>query len=134
MTDTIVDDALQGARAAIFDWDGTLADTQERNYQALSAAVAPHQITIDRAWYAQHAGLPIHELILRLADGLAVPVDRIIETSRAHLLSTITPGTIIPIAPVVNLAQQARRRGLPCAVASGAAAALVEPGLQALNL
>src|SRR5262245_6279294 len=116
--DAIVADALRGTAAVIFDWDGTLADTQDRNYQALSTALPPHHVTVDRAWYAQHAGLPIHDLLTALPDDLPVPVEQIVQASRAHLLATTTAGTIRPIAAAVHLAQQAHGRGLPCAVAS----------------
>ncbi|WP_413470755.1 HAD family hydrolase [Streptomyces sp. C8S0] len=42
--------------------------------------------------------------------------------------------TITPIPCVVELLGQARRAGMPCAVASGASRLLVDPGLDALGL
>ncbi len=37
--------------AAVFDWDGTLVDTLGMIYRANVAALAPHGITMTRAWF-----------------------------------------------------------------------------------
>src|SRR4051812_15629852 len=37
--------------AAVFDWDGTLVDTLAMIYRANVAALAPHGITMTRAWF-----------------------------------------------------------------------------------
>lgn len=127
-------EALRGSHGVIFDWDGTLADTQDRNYQALCAALTPYRITVDRSWYGQHAGLPIRDLLAQLPVTTPLPLDEIIATSRATLLASTTPDTIAAIPAAVELARQARAVGLPCAVASGAAAVLVIAGLDVLGL
>ncbi|MGB3444591.1 MAG: hypothetical protein WBA97_38110 [Actinophytocola sp.] len=46
----IIAAALNGRRALIVDWDNTLADTHERNYRALTDALAPYGITVTRDW------------------------------------------------------------------------------------
>jgi beta-phosphoglucomutase-like phosphatase (HAD superfamily) len=134
MTDSIIRTALKGRRAVILDWDGTLADTQDRNYHALSAALAPHHITIDRDWYRHHAGLTIHDLLALVAARAPLPIEHIAAASRGSLLASTRPDTLAPIPSAVALARHARAAGLRCAVASGAASVLVEAGLDVLNL
>lgn len=134
MTDSIIRTGLVGRRAVIFDWDGTLADTQDRNYQALKAAMAAHHGVIDRDWYRHHAGLAIRDLLTLLPALTPLPIEQIIATSRARLLASTTPDNLAAIPAAVDLARHARAAGLRCAVASGAAGALVEAGLKALDL
>ncbi|MGH4013760.1 MAG: HAD family hydrolase [Pseudonocardiaceae bacterium] len=132
--DLIIHIALTDRRAVIFDWDGTLADTRDRNYRSLCAALAPHNITVDPDWYRQHCGLAIRDLLALLQAQGTFPIEQVLAASRAHLLTATTPDTLIPIPVAVTLARQARAVGLPCAVASGAAAVLVNAGLEVLDL
>lgn len=130
----IISAALHGCRAVLFDWDGTLADTHERNYRSLCDALAPHQVTIDAQWYRQHCGLPILDMLAQVPTPVRLPVDQILAASRARLLALTTPATLAAIPVTVELAQRARAAGLPCAVASGAGAVLVNTGLDVLGL
>ncbi|MGH3548172.1 MAG: HAD family hydrolase [Pseudonocardiaceae bacterium] len=134
MTDSIIHTALTGSRAVIFDWDGTLADTQDHNYQALSAALAPHHATIDRDWYRQHPGLAIRDLLTLVPTQTPLPIEQITATSRASLLASTTPDTLTAIPAAVDLVRHAIAARLHCTVASGAARALAEAGLDVLNL
>ncbi|MGH3669826.1 MAG: HAD family hydrolase [Pseudonocardiaceae bacterium] len=134
MTDSIIPTALTGRRAVILDWDGTLADTQDRNYQALSAALAAHRVAINRDWYRHHAGLPIRDLLTLVPTQRPLPIEQIIVTSRAALLASTTPAGLTVIPAAVDLARYALAAGLRCAVASTAARALVEAGLDVLKL
>lgn len=43
----IISAALRSRRAVIFDWDGTLANTHERNFRSLCDALDPHNVTVD---------------------------------------------------------------------------------------
>ncbi|MEE1931523.1 HAD family phosphatase [Streptomyces sp. TRM 70351] len=119
-------------QALLLDFDGTLADTRRGHEDALHAALQPYGVALDPDWYGQHIGLSIHDLLAVLPGDRALPHDEIIQRSRAHLLATVH--TITPIPCIVELLQQARRAGLPCAVASGASRLLVDPGLDALGL
>jgi len=47
----VVEDAPPLPAAAVFDWDGTLVDTLGMIYRANVAALAPHGITMTRAWF-----------------------------------------------------------------------------------
>lgn len=119
-------------QALVLDFDGTLADTRRSHEEALRAALHAYGVALDPGWYGRHIGLSIHDLLAVLPGGQDLPHDEIIQSSRAHLLGAVD--TITPIPCVVELLQQARRVGLPCAVASGASRLLVEPGLDALGL
>ncbi|RMI46718.1 HAD family hydrolase [Streptomyces triticirhizae] len=122
----------EGVEALILDFDGTLADTRRGHEESLRAALDPYGVDLDPSWYARHIGLSIHDLLAKLPGGQALPRDEIVQRSRAHLLAAVH--TITPVPCVVELLRQARRAGLPCAVASGASRLLVNPGLHALGL
>jgi HAD superfamily hydrolase (TIGR01509 family) len=126
--------ALAGCRAVVFDWDGTLADTHQRNYRALLDALAPYEITVDPGWYRRHCGLPVRDLLAAVPGTARLPTEQILAASRSRLLALTTPGTLSAIPATVALARRARAAGLPCAVASGAAAELVTTGLYVLGL
>ncbi len=121
-----------GIEALVFDFDGTLADTTPSHEQALRAALEPHGFGLDHDWYRGHVGLSIHDLLDALPGGRQLPHEEIIAQSRAHLLATVH--SITPIACAVALLRDARRAGLPCAVASGASRLLVHPGIHTLGL
>ncbi|WP_175500027.1 MULTISPECIES: HAD family phosphatase [unclassified Streptomyces] len=121
-----------GVGALILDFDGVLADTVGRHEAALRAALRPYGVDLDSGWYGRHVGLSIHDLLAALPGGRSLPHDEIVQRSRGHLLAAMN--TITPIPCVVELLGQARRAGMPCAVASGASRLLVDPGLDALGL
>lgn len=116
----------------VLDFDGTLADTTSSHQQALAAALHPHGVRLDAAWYRRHLGLSIHDLLDALPGAAHLPAEEIIRASRAHLLDRLH--TLVSIACVLELLHTAHRCGLSCAVASGASQALVAPGLAALGL
>ncbi|MEU0715624.1 HAD family phosphatase [Streptomyces lavendulocolor] len=122
----------KGVEALILDFDGVLADTVGQHEDALRAALQPYGVALDSGWYGRHAGLSIHDLLAALPGGRSLPHDEIVQRSRGHLLASVH--TITPIRCVVELLRQARRAGVPCAVASGASRLLVDPGLDALGL
>ncbi|MBR8742584.1 HAD family phosphatase [Nocardiopsis sp. MG754419] len=121
-----------GVEALILDFDGTLADTTPGHERALRAALRPHGVDLDAHWYRSHVGLSIHDLLAALPGGEHLPHEEIIRRSRGHLSALLH--TIAPLSCVVALLRAARRAHLPCAVASGAARLLVEPGIRALGL
>ncbi|MFB8040516.1 HAD family hydrolase [Streptomyces hydrogenans] len=122
----------KGVEALVLDFDGVLADTVGRHEAALRAALQPYGVDLDSDWYSRHVGLSIHDLLAALPGGRPLPHDEIVQRSRGHLLASVH--TITPIPCVVELLGQARRAGVPCAVASGASRLLVDPGLDALGL
>lgn len=124
---------LTGRRGVIFDWDGTLVDNHLRNYQALCAALAPHRVTVGPQWYRQHCGLPIYELLRRIPGARHLPLEQIVTASRSGLLASTSPATLVANTTVLDLAEYANTRGLPCAIATGSAAVLVTAGLDALG-
>lgn len=121
-----------GTRALILDYDGTLADTTGSNERALREALVPYGIALDPAWYQQHVGRSIHDLLAQLPGAAALPNHQIIAASRRRLLASLHILRAIPAT--LSLLHAARNAGLPCAIASGASSALVHPALDALHL
>ena len=125
---------LSGAAALLLDWDGTLADTTSSNYANLCAVLAAHGVSVDRAWYNQHAGLALADLldVLRAAQPAVPDTAQLVAQCRERRLAACALVTAIPAT--LELLDQARRCGLPCAIASGAAANIVHGGIAALGL
>ncbi|GAA4981507.1 HAD family phosphatase [Kitasatospora paranensis] len=125
---------LRGAQALIVDWDGTVVDNTAARRAALQAALAPHGIPVPTERYRALAGLPVREVIARLAADAALlppPAEEVVARSRAALLADPAPR---PIPCTLDLLQTAGSLGLPLAVASSAAAVLVHDGIQRLGL
>jgi beta-phosphoglucomutase-like phosphatase (HAD superfamily) len=127
-------DPLAGADALLLDWDGTLADTISSNYANLTAVLAAHGAGVDRAWYDQHVGLALADLldVLRAVRPALPDTAELVTQCRARWLAALGPVTAIPAT--LALLDRARRRGLPCPIASGAAADIVHAGITALGL
>ncbi|MFP8941668.1 HAD family hydrolase [Streptomyces fenghuangensis] len=126
------DSALRGVGALVLDWDGTLADTHQARYRALSQALAPFGVLLDEDFYRARSGRPVLDLLSRLP--VPVPADRVREASARLLLEHLRSGHLQPIPATLALLHQARAAGLPCAIASSASRRLVTTGLRALNL
>lgn len=127
-------DPLCGAAALLLDWDGTLADTTSSNYTRLCAILSAHGIGVGRAWYNKQAGLALADLLdaLRTTHPAVPGTAQLVAQCRELRLAD--PGPVTAIPATIALLGQARRRGLPCAIASGAVTDIVHAGITALGL
>jgi beta-phosphoglucomutase-like phosphatase (HAD superfamily) len=116
--------------AVIFDWDGTLVDSQPLNFAALAAALVPHGVLLERGWYGRRLGRSTADLLAEL--GAAVPVAEVIAECRRRIIAG-APGLVVH-ARVAELARRAEAAGLDRAIASGGAGDVVRAGLAATGL
>ncbi|MEW1760456.1 HAD family phosphatase [Streptomyces cyaneofuscatus] len=126
-----VDELLQDVDGVVVDWDGTVVDNAEIRLSALQQALAPYGVDVDPQWYTLNCGLPIREVIARLAGPRTLPVEEIVPASRRLLLSGPPPQLI---ASTMDLLHRAEALGLPRAVASAAGGVLIHPVIERLGL
>lgn len=124
-----------GYDALIFDWDGTLVDSQPVNFRALSGALAPHGVTMTATWYRQRMGTSGAELIEQLALEQRIdrplPLDQIVRDCLNSIKSLIREIRINSV--VADVARRAYGRR-PLAVASGGSREVVLPALDHTGL
>ncbi|MFE1190036.1 HAD family hydrolase [[Kitasatospora] papulosa] len=130
-TELAVDELLQEVDGVVVDWDGTVVDNAEIRLSALQQALAPYGVDVDPQWYALNCGLPIREVIARLAGQRTLPVEEIVPSSRRLLLGGPPPRLI---DSTIDLLRRAEALGLPRAVASAAAGVLIHPVIDRLGL
>ncbi|MEE1805834.1 HAD family hydrolase [Streptomyces sp. BE133] len=130
-TELAVDEVLQDIDGVIVDWDGTVVDNAEIRLSALQQALAPYDVDVDPQWYALNCGLPIREVIARLAGQRTLPVEEIVPASRRLLLGGPPPRLI---DSTIDLLRRAEALGLPRAVATAAAGVLIHPVIDRLGL
>lgn len=119
--------------AAIFDCDGTLADTMPLHYRAWRAILDPLGCPFPEEQFYAWGGVTAVEVIERLnrQHGLSIPARETAEVKEAAF-AEILEG-VGPIAPVV--AEAHRLYGLcPLGVASGGITPLVERTLVAIGI
>lgn len=122
-----------GVAALIFDWDGTLVDTEQANRRSLAAALAPYDIVLSPQWFAANSGLSIEEMMRELARGSRSPIDvgGVIAARDAIFLREV--GRIREHRDVAKIAR-AFHGDLPLAVASGGTRRLIEAAMKVTAL
>ena len=108
------------ADALLFDWDGTLVDSQAANYRAMSHALSVAGLRIEKDWFDARTGLSsaamVEVLALESGVALAVPVTDLVKRRDARFLEEAK--NIRPHAPVREVVEAAHGR-TPMAIASG---------------
>lgn len=117
----------------IFDCDGTLADTMPTHYRAWCAALGDSARFFPEPDFYQLGGVPTCRIVELLNErhGLTLPIESIVERKEALFLELSQ--TVIPIAPVISVAQRFHSR-IPLAVASGGHRHVVVSTLEALGV
>ena len=120
--------------AAIFDCDGTLADTMPLHYEAWRKTLDPLNAPFPEETFYAWGGVTAFEIIDRLnaLHGLQIPSHETALQKEADYRELIFRAR--PIVPVVNEARRFRNAGIPLAVASGGIRAVVEETLRALGI
>lgn len=126
-----VDQLLKDVDGVVVDWDGTVIDNADARLSALQQALAPYGVDVDPQWHALNGGLPIRDVIARLAGPRALPIEEIVPASRRLLLNGPPPRLI---DSTIHLLRRAEALGLPRAVASAAAGILIHPLIERLTL
>ncbi len=112
-----------GARrpaALLFDWDGTLVDSQEGNYCAVRDALATIGVRIEREWFEARTGLSARDLFgERLADRPeidAATLDRLTELRDALFMRNARAVRAFPDSVAII---EHFHGAIPIAIASG---------------
>jgi HAD superfamily hydrolase (TIGR01509 family) len=130
--------------AIIFDFDGTIADTEEAHRQAFNAAFLEHSLFWN--WGAQQYGKLLavsggKERILAYIDGLAAtPAEKarlagiapLVHRTKTRIFAELVESGGVPLRPgVARLLREARDNGVRLAIASTTTATNVEALLAA---
>ena len=128
-------DITPGAKALIFDLDGTLADTMPWHYQAWQKACLRFGIVMDTVFLQAHTGAPgwkIAEEVIAMngKTGIVSPED--IMSVKLEEFFAIQHN-VTPIEPVINLVQKYHRK-LPMSVGTGGHREAVEKTLEIVGI
>ena len=117
------------AKALIFDCDGTLLDTMPLHWSAWCAICRETGLRFNKESFYALAGVPGREIIRELANQQGIVLDpmEVYARKKAFFLNGLKSVRAIPC--VVQFALEARRTGIPTAVASGSSRAQVEQGI-----
>jgi HAD superfamily hydrolase (TIGR01509 family) len=125
--------AMTATSAAVFDLDGTLADTMPVHYSVWTEIAARYGITFPEERFYQMGGIPTGKIaaILAAEQGLAIDPATVAREKEQMVLLRVPD--VKPIPAVVEIARRCRDAG-PVAIASGGSRAMVERTLRQIGL
>jgi HAD superfamily hydrolase (TIGR01509 family) len=112
--ESFIDDDVQ---ALLFDWDGTLADTRQANYEALRIALASSGHHLDESWYAERTGLSTIDLLATFGNvhGFVPDIEQLLRVRQNAYMDSLS--TIREVSAVADIARANAGR-MPAAIAS----------------
>ena len=119
--------------AAIFDLDGTLADTMPVHYRGWLDIAARYGIDFPEDKFYSMGGIPTAKIAAMLAAQQGLTFDPVAVAREKEQLVLQRVGEVLPIAAVVEIARRCRQVG-PVAIASGGSRAMVEGTLRQIGL
>jgi HAD superfamily hydrolase (TIGR01509 family) len=121
--------------ALVFDFDGTLVDTETAEFESVRLVWADHGHTYDAARWSPWVGTASEVPWLdELERALGEPVDRVALRRQARALNRELLHLVLPRPGVTRLLADADAAGVPMAIASNAPADWVERHLERLGL
>ena len=121
--------------ALVFDFDGTLVDTETAEFESVRLVWADHGQTYDMArwspWVGTASAVPWLD---ELEHAVGEPVDRVTLRDRARSYNRDLLHLVLPRPGVTRLLAEADAAGVPMAIASNAPADWVERHLDRLGL
>ena len=119
--------------AAIFDCDGTLADTMPLHYRAWSDSLAPHGVPFPEEIFYEWGGVTTREIVTRLNALYGATLD---PDGFTHAKEENYKRLIPHVGPVAAVVAEVRRLHgrCPLAVASGGLRAIIETTLKTVGL
>ena len=119
---------------AIFDCDGTLADTMPLHYRAWCDTLSPLGCPFPEDQFYAWGGSTAEEIIERLNALHGLHIDAAATAhAKEHLYRTLIP-RIAPVAAIVAEAERLYAAGCPLGVASGGMHLMVEETLKTLGI
>ena len=117
-------------QALVFDYDGTLVDTETPELTAWQATFEDHGVAMPEGYWGNVVGRGAEQEFERPAALLGRLTGRPYEDDRVRHERTMALIAAAPLRPgVLSLLEEARVQGVPCAVCSSSRHAWVEPGL-----
>lgn len=121
--------------ALIFDWDGTLVDSNDVCFTALARAMADAGAKLDPDWYWPRQAITSPDVLLAWEQEfghLPEPVDDIIRKCRGYVRAAAPNLRVID--DVALVARTARQRGQRLGIGSNSSGSVVAAGLEATGL
>lgn len=115
--------------ALLFDWDGTVANTQRVNFEVLKAALAKYDLPLEWSWFAERTGTSAHELVSQVAaiHDKAVDPDAIATERDERFLKRLSEIELVDY--MADLVGEVSASGRIVALASGGSAKTIMPVL-----
>lgn len=125
--------ARGAASAAIFDLDGTLADTMPVHYRVWVDISARYGINFPEDTFYSMGGIPTAKIAAMLAAEQGLGYDPVLVAREKEALVLQRVSEVLPIAAVVEIARVCREAG-PISIASGGSRAMVERTLRQIGI
>lgn len=119
--------------AAIFDLDGTLADTMPVHYRVWMEVAPRYGLSFSEDRFYSMGGIPTVKIAAILAAEQGLTIDPLLIAREKEQTVLARVNEVQPIAAVVEIARRCREAG-PVAIASGGSRAMVERTLRQIGL
>lgn len=121
-------------RALLFDWDGTVADSQLANFLSIRGALEEHGLSLDQDWFDARTGVSTREMVRMVADAAGHASADVDAIARRRDELFLTRSHQVGEVEAVTSILRANHGAMPTALATGGGRDTVGVTLDALGL